>query len=501
MDIEAAGNGVFLMSKIRWSSAILGGIAVLLFCQPCFAAPPVNDLCPGAEIIPAAGPFPCFSSVVDVKEATATDDPALAIDCVLGSVSNSVWFSFIPAATGLYTISTGPDAATTVPDTVLVVYTASGPCTGLALWDCNDDQGGLQAALSTTLTANTLYYFVVSVPGNTPLTSPQTTVQIKVSRPVVPANDNCAGAENIPAEGPFPILSGITDNSLASTNGDPAFPACFAHGQRSVWYRFEPGQPATYNFSVASNTATTTYDTLLAVYASPGDCAGPFSPVGCNDNAHANEYRSSATVALSQGTVYYVVVWAWDDPDAYVPGETSIQLRVSQLGMPPLVDTLPAGDITSTGAVLQATADLRNLAGKTWFDWGVTTNYGSTTELKTHAASNLELAVSNAIALPGATTFHFRAAASNDFGQSFGADQVFAWNGTPPQLQPLIALSSGWRLQLNGQSRQVYRVHFSTNLVDWLPLGQMVGNGSGLFSLDDTNPGFLGARFYRALVP
>ena len=81
-------------------------------------APPTNDLCSGAEVIPGAGPFPYLTAVTsDITDATATGDPPLP-SCQT-NVSRSIWYTFTPATNGDYTISSCADGptATTVDDT------------------------------------------------------------------------------------------------------------------------------------------------------------------------------------------------------------------------------------------------------------------------------------------------------------------------------------------------------------------------------------------------
>ena len=49
------------------------GVSLLLLIagsHPATALPPLNDLCVGAEVIPPSGPFPYYTAVTDVSEAT-----------------------------------------------------------------------------------------------------------------------------------------------------------------------------------------------------------------------------------------------------------------------------------------------------------------------------------------------------------------------------------------------------------------------------------------------
>ena len=139
---------------------------------PATASPggvPANDLCAGAIVIPPAGPFPHLTAPVDITLATTTGDPPLP-SCQT-SVSRSIWYTFTPATTGSYTISSCQTEApaSTLPDIVLAIYTSAAGCAGPftqlpGVAGCDDDSCttlALQAIISnTTLTAGTQYYIL-----------------------------------------------------------------------------------------------------------------------------------------------------------------------------------------------------------------------------------------------------------------------------------------------------------------------------------------------------
>src|SRR5262245_2414790 len=107
------------------------------------AAPPPNDACANAIVVPTGGPFPYFTAVVDVRDATITGDPpGIPLSCTANAVTRSIWYTFSPPSTGLYTLSVSGDTATTVNDTVMAVYTSSGGCGGpFTIVACDDDVG------------------------------------------------------------------------------------------------------------------------------------------------------------------------------------------------------------------------------------------------------------------------------------------------------------------------------------------------------------------------
>ena len=142
----------------------------LLFAPSALAAPPVNDDATGAEELD--GRFPILSTPVDITDATEGDDPEASCRA---DTSRGVWYRYTPEATDTYGLTTasgdGP-TATTVPDTVLSVYTseggAAGPFTELPtggeLDGCDDDDAvdqGFQSTLVTRLEGGTEYWILV----------------------------------------------------------------------------------------------------------------------------------------------------------------------------------------------------------------------------------------------------------------------------------------------------------------------------------------------------
>src|SRR6185369_3945520 len=114
---------------------------------------------------------------------------------------------FTPKNTAFYTISSCAEgaAATTVPDTLMAIYTSSGGCAGAtnelpstaSSSGCADDSCGpgfTQAAITTQLSADTTYYIVVWWYDGTPPTPGNSTVQLRVTKPLPPSNDTGAGA-------------------------------------------------------------------------------------------------------------------------------------------------------------------------------------------------------------------------------------------------------------------------------------------------------------------
>ncbi len=472
---------------------------ILLMTQAIHAAPPPNDACSNAEVIPGDGPFPYLTEIAeDVREATTVGDPP-SPSCVFGGISRSIWYRFIPGVTRLYTISANTDTGTTVLDTVMAVYSSASGCSGpFTEVECNDDEGTLKSAISTSLNAGVTYYIVVWVGPVFVPTPGRTAVQLRVTAPVTPVNDLCSGAEVLPGSGPFPHLSSVADTTLATENGDPV-PACIDSASRGVWYRFTPAQTATYRVSTCGETATTVFDTAMAVYTSAGGCAGPFVEVGCDDNGCGQ--RGTITAALNAGTTYYIVVWETLDEEP-VLGETSVQVRVVQFG-PPTVTTLPATEVTSTSAVLNGTVNPNGGAATAWFEWGTNTSYGQTTPIIGVGSGDTALPVNAQISgLSPGVAYHFRLGASSNLGTNHGSDRVFQWSNTRPTLGTVSRLPDGTiRLQFTGTPGQLYVIDASIDLVAWTAIGTATDQGNGSFTFEDDEAAGLAMRFYRLRSP
>ncbi len=349
-------------------------------------AVPTNDECWGAEVIPGAGPFPHLSGTYDLTDATTAGDPPLPT--CQANVSRSLWFRFTPAAGGSYTFSlcAGAPTGTTLDDTVLAVYEATGDCAGLVEipGGCDDDSCSatdLQSVVADVdLAAGTTYYAVAWKYGATAPAPGAGAVQLLVAQnpPPGPAppNDRCQGAEIIPSGGPFPYLTSVTpDIGGATTAGDPPAPYCQPSVSRSTWYRFTPTVGGRYTFSVCADapTASTVDDTVMAIYAGTGDCSGlTQTSGGCDDDSCLGEVAQSVVrgIELTAGTGYYVVVWQYGTapPAAW---NTAVQLRVSQV-LAPENDTCASVptlllDAPVDGTTVSAADDYRLPAGSACF--------------------------------------------------------------------------------------------------------------------------------------
>lgn len=96
----------------------------------------------------------------------------------------------------------------------------------------------------------------------------------------------------------------------------------------------------------------------------------------------------------------------------------------------PAVATLPAVNVTATGATLRAKVNAAGLATNGSFEFGTDAGYGSSAAVPATSGTWTVLAEEIIGGLSPATTYHFRIAASNSAGNAEGTDVTFttAWD-------------------------------------------------------------------------
>jgi hypothetical protein len=98
----------------------------------------------------------------------------------------------------------------------------------------------------------------------------------------------------------------------------------------------------------------------------------------------------------------------------------------------PTVTTSAATGVGQTGATLSGTVNAHGSSTTAYFEWGTTTSYGTTTF--TQNVGSGTTAVPYSVSLGGlacATTYHYRADATNTGGPGFGGDQSFTTTSCP----------------------------------------------------------------------
>ncbi len=280
--------------------------------------------------IPGAGPFPFLTPVVDITLATTNGDPVLdPLLFPIGTVTRSVWFKFVPQTAGTYGITTCSDEGTltTVPDTVMGIYTSPLPCVGPYLLqgvlgdeDCGPNDA--QAAVALEMVAGTSYYIVVwkycdsgSCGSNA--------LQLKITQPSTVTNDTCAFARpvtlNIPVVGT--TVNAKDDYRLSATSSFTGVgqTASSAPG-RDVVFRF--AAPATDNYSIRARGYSMVQNLVLYATTTCLSTGSTFTASDCIAAANRNGVSSAEElfcVGLTNGQTIYIFV---DDNSSTNSGST-----------------------------------------------------------------------------------------------------------------------------------------------------------------------------------
>jgi streptogramin lyase len=104
---------------------------------------------------------------------------------------------------------------------------------------------------------------------------------------------------------------------------------------------------------------------------------------------------------------------------------------------PPAAITGAATAVTQTGATLQGSVDPNAAATTYWFEYGVSTQYGSATPETPAGAGDAAVLVEAALSgLEPGVTYHYRLVARSAVGTSYGADATFVSGATAPPPPP-----------------------------------------------------------------
>jgi hypothetical protein len=153
---------------------------------------------------------------------------------------------------------------------------------------------------------------------------------------------------------------------------------------------------------------------------------GAFTATNSLPPVNATLAVTSLLTGLSPATTYHFRLVAGNSWGSGNGGDQTFYTGV----VAPAVVTLSAGGITATNAALNGTVDPGNGATAAYFQYGLTTNYGSFSATNSLPALVGAIPISNLAGLSPAATYHFRLVAANSAGTNVGTDQVL----TTPRL-------------------------------------------------------------------
>jgi hypothetical protein len=438
MEWAGAGREFGARSSRAFFLAVVS-LTVLSVFAPAAQAAPVNDDFRLAIALPSA--LPTFTLGENLSATKQQGEPAHA-----GNVGgHSVWFSWTPGSSGPVGISASGCPVGSPIDTLLAVYTATGPSfADLTAVASNDDAaadpcglGGSEVVFSAT--AGTPY--LIAVDGKS---GSEGLFHLEMQGP--PPGDAFAQPQTLGAVLPS---SSFTTNNLATKElgepnhaGDP--------GGHSVWFSWTPSSNSPVKISTCSGQAL---DTLLAVYTATGPSFADLTAVASNDDGDSpacnggSEVRFTATAA----TTYLIAV------DGKGGAQGTFELRLS--GRPPNDALANATPIVSTPPLAEfgtnelASKELGepNHAGvpgghSVWFKW--TPSSTGVVGIAACAPSSLDtlLAVYTATGPGPVPSFgELTPVASNDDGDDHGC------NGVSSETEFLAAAGTVYLIAVDGK--------------------------------------------------
>ena len=131
---------------------------------------------------------------------------------------------------------------------------------------------------------------------------------------------------------------------------------------------------------------------------------------------------------LIPGTTYHFQLVASNSAGV----STGADLTFTNLVLPPTITLLPISNVSTSGVTFHATVNPQNLASAGYFQYGLTTNYGSKATSFSlpaeNAADPYDVSITGLV--PGAL-YHYQLVATNQGGVSLSADQTFFAGLTP----------------------------------------------------------------------
>ncbi len=210
--------------------------------------------------------------------------------------------------------------------------------------------------------------------------------------------------------------------------------------------------PATY---IASNSFTTNWSSVSGATGyrldvSPNSSFSTY--VAGYQNLNVGNTTSRSVSGLNASTTYYYRVRAYNGNGTSGNSNVVNVTTLSATG-PPVVITNPATLIASFSATLNGSVDPHGLSTTVYFQYGTTTNYGSTTLSQIKTGNTYQNVTANISGLTASTTYHFRLVAVNNAGTIYGTDRTFTTltpTGPPVVTTNSASLIASFSATLNG---------------------------------------------------
>jgi phosphodiesterase/alkaline phosphatase D-like protein len=180
---------------------------------------------------------------------------------------------------------------------------------------------------------------------------------------------------------------------------------------------------ATLNGTVDANGRASTY------YFEYGSSTsyGATTAVKSSGSATTPQAVTAGISGLQAGHVYHFRLVAKTDAGTSVGKDASFRTSAA-----PIVATGDASSVTPTSATLHGVVTPNGLSTTSWFEYGLTTSYGSRTSSQGAGSGTSARSVSATVrSLKVGTSYHYRLVAQNSRGKTFGDDRTFSTVGAP----------------------------------------------------------------------
>ena len=221
---------------------------------------------------------------------TFNDDPAAGGSCDT-TPTNAVWFSYTPATTGYYTIST-TNHTSTGAYSVLAVFQGTS-CSPLGTQQACVTASSTTAAAAVLLQGGTPYLILFHTDGASyTMVNPSITVTPATGG----AGEFCASPADV-SSATFPYHLTGTFNDDPATGG-----TCDTTPTNAVWFTYTPTTTKSYTIQVQNQTGTAAYS-RLAVFQTAA-CSPYGTQLAC---VTPSSKTASTTLALTQGVPYLIL--------------------------------------------------------------------------------------------------------------------------------------------------------------------------------------------------
>jgi hypothetical protein len=158
--------------------------------------------------------------------------------------------------------------------------------------------------------------------------------------------------------------------------------------------------------------------------------AGGFGNVGVLASAELYDPANgtwTVTGSLNTGRADHTATLLPNGKVLVAGGYNGIVLATAELYGPdaPLMTTTAATNVTSFSATLNGTVNPNGLTTSVYFQYGTTTNYGSTTASQSYTGNTTQSVSASITRLSPSTRYHFRIVGTNTDGTSYGSDRTF----------------------------------------------------------------------------